>query len=710
MQGGQQPAPPQQDVQQAVQQAQTAAGPQAYIPGSRQFPFHVPGTFIMPDGSNSPMNSLGDGISQLDVRTKNMRALEEASLPLLFQTLLNPASIGQMFGGMAGPVPGMAAAPEINASVMDASGQQNAAANFLSQLFGGAGGGMSGGGGSGGGVIPNPPPLNLPPVNNGNGGGTGGSSGGSGSQPQQPGSQPYPVSNTPTTYPGAMTPDLPNQYGGIGNIIPGNIGTQGELLAPPTGGAPQFNLPGIGPVTQLPDGSFFASDLGTTVDPGVLRQHGIDFKAAGGVLDPAMMTIVGERGPEMITPGAAGQQQVVPLSGMQAAGGVGVPGMGMPAGRDPTGGMNFSTMQRLPNATASGNALQLLGAPAAGLGGAAAAGPGGTMLPGMGRPGVDPTGGMDFSNASRLGGPAQAPAGRDPLGGLDMSGMQRVLSGGQQQVPGNHIAGRDPTAGLDFSNVPMLGGGSNTFSSTPLQGMGTGPAARLAEQNPEMQTFDLAKGILGGQQNPGQGVVNAMQPVFQQNLQSSLGQLRNFAPSVFNSQTGLEGANIGQRALNDFNVVAAQALQQGVSQQQQGLGILGQLAGQAGNGAFNRMLGAGQLDLQRQLTGAQSGLLGAQTQDVGAARQQQGQQISNQYNLGLGGLANEQLLGLRGQDIQRQLGLTQLGQQQQQFQSNYGLAAQQQQYNQTANPTLQLLLAALGMAQPTAYQTVVGQN
>lgn len=576
-----------------------------YAPGSRQFPFDVPEAFKVPyAGQDSgPVRGLTDDITQIDVRTKNMRALEEAALPLLFSTLLNPSSIGALFGNMAGAVPGMTEAPAVNASVMDAAPQQQAAAGLLSQLFsgGGLGGGMGGlppTPGYGGGEIPNPPPLNLPPVN--------------GQQPSAPGlppaSQPTPISNIPTTFPGAGMPDLPNQYGGIGNIIPGSVG------APGGDAAYQQAVAGIQSGTQYP-----------TVDPDVIRlafmQHGrnmrpedlsywqpkiqsgygidkmysdlasffaspgaanfpVDFRATGGPLDPNKFTLVGEAGPELITPAAGGQQQVVP---------------------------NMQTMQA--------------------------------------------------SSANQL-----------------------------QPLP----------------QLPQLGG----FQTSALQGAGTGATARLLDQNPEMQTFDIAKGILGGQQNPGQGVVNALQPVFNQNLQSSLGQLRNFAPSVFNSQTGLEGGNVAQRAMNDFNLLAAQALQQGVGQQQQGLGILGQLAGQAGNGAFNRALGAGSLGLQESqaMTGANQAAAAGNAQNL-----LNRQQIGNQYNLGLGGLANDQLLGLRGQDIQRQLGLTQLGQQQQQFQSNFGLAAQQQQYNQTVNPTLQLLLAALGMAQPTAYQSVVRQ-
>ena len=82
----------------------TAGG---YQPGSRDFGFNVPEAFGFPDGSKGPARELYEGVDQIDVRTKNMRALEEASLPLLFQTLMNPQAIGQAFGAAAGPVPGM---------------------------------------------------------------------------------------------------------------------------------------------------------------------------------------------------------------------------------------------------------------------------------------------------------------------------------------------------------------------------------------------------------------------------------------------------------------------------------------------------------------------------------------------------------------------------------------------------------------------------
>lgn len=47
----------------------------------------------------------------------------------------------------------------------------------------------------------------------------------------------------------------------------------------------------------------------------------VQTRAGGGPLDPGATTLVGERGPELITPGFGGQQQVIPLNGMMFAGG-----------------------------------------------------------------------------------------------------------------------------------------------------------------------------------------------------------------------------------------------------------------------------------------------------------------------------------------------------------------------------------------------------
>jgi hypothetical protein len=167
--------------------------------------------------------------------------------------------------------------------------------------------------------------------------------------------------------------------------------------------------------------------------------------------------------------------------------------------------------------------------------------------------------------------------------------------------------------------------------ASPLQQQAVGNmGAFLNQPAPETRALSQAQpmlqGLMGGLQNPnanafggfsaGQQTVNAAQPVFQQNLQGALTQVANRAPSVRNSAFGDQAGGLAQRALGDFNLFQQQALQQGqqldlaqAGQNQQfalgagGLqlgagGLLGQLASQAGNNPFQRMLGAGQLGNQ----------------------------------------------------------------------------------------------------------------
>lgn len=167
----------------------------------------------------------------------------------------------------------------------------------------------------------------------------------------------------------------------------------------------------------------------------------------------------------------------------------------------------------------------------------------------------------------------------------------------------------------------------------------------LGGDSPENQAFQQGlatlQNLLGNAQ--GGNVVEALRPVFESNLRQSLGQLTSSVPSVFNSATGTEAGRVTEGALQQFNLDSANAVQQGIGNQLQGLNTLGGLAGQAGNSGFQR-----------------------------------------------------------GFDL---LGLSQ---QQQQFNSQFGLAQNQQAFDQLTGPTLQLLLAALASGQPTAGQTVVG--
>lgn len=187
----------------------------------------------------------------------------------------------------------------------------------------------------------------------------------------------------------------------------------------------------------------------------------------------------------------------------------------------------------------------------------------------------------------------------------------------------------------DFLGGLFQNPGQNPFGAltSPLQGLSTGGIQQfLSQPSPEQQTLQQVQpalqAMLNGQpmQNPfgdlgavnqAQNIISAMQPQFEQNLETSLGMAANRAPSVQNSAFGRDVGNITNRALQDFNLMSQQALMQGLGLQQQGQqsalnfmlganqqaqqgalgagGLLGQLAGQAGQNPFQRLLGAGQL-------------------------------------------------------------------------------------------------------------------
>lgn len=261
------------------------------------------------------------------------------------------------------------------------------------------------------------------------------------------------------------------------------------------------------------------------------------------------------------------------------------------------------------------------------------------------------------------------------------------------------------------------------------------PFANVLGQNPEAQALQTAQNLLGGAFNEGgagwnltrggvngQGVVNSMRQAFDANLGDAMNQLTNQVPSVRNTGAAVAGTDLARGALNDFNTTAAQALlqAQGLNMQGQvgglnalssGINALTGAAGQAGMNPYQRVLGAGTLgsninqqqyanDIQQNLGLGQLGL-GAQGNNI-------------QQLLGLGGLGVQQQLGLGGlgqqnyaTGVQQQLGLTNAAQGQNQFINSLMQGAQNQQWNQAVNPTLQLLINALGYGTPTAYQTIV---
>jgi hypothetical protein len=196
--------------------------------------------------------------------------------------------------------------------------------------------------------------------------------------------------------------------------------------------------------------------------------------------------------------------------------------------------------------------------------------------------------------------------------------LQQQATGFLQSIFQN--PSRSPFAGLTSPLQQQAVGNLSTFLNMPA---------------PEMRVLNQVErpllGLLQGQapQNPfgpisgfeqSQALVGAAQPIFQQNLQTALGQLSSSAPNRFSTTFQAQGQGLAQRALQDFNVFAQQAMQQGLGldlqsrqqaldfllggqqlAQQGQLGaaqLLGQLAGQAGSAPFGRALAAGQLGQQ----------------------------------------------------------------------------------------------------------------
>lgn len=133
--------------------------------------------------------------------------------------------------------------------------------------------------------------------------------------------------------------------------------------------------------------------------------------------------------------------------------------------------------------------------------------------------------------------------------------------------------------------------------ATPLQQQSTaGISQFLNQQAPEQRALEASMPALQGILNskPGQGIIDALQPRFQQNLA-----LANQEGGRFGSANAILRGN----AVNDFNLLGAQAAQQGQQTQLQAANALQLLSGQAGQNPFARLLGAagvGQQDAQQQ--------------------------------------------------------------------------------------------------------------
>lgn len=119
--------------------------------------------------------------------------------------------------------------------------------------------------------------------------------------------------------------------------------------------------------------------------------------------------------------------------------------------------------------------------------------------------------------------------------------------------------------------------------ATGLQRQATGGISQFLNQPaPEQRALDVSmpalQGILDGK--PGAGVIDALRPSFDRNLATANQQGGRF---------GSGNAILKSRALDDFNLLGAQAAQQGQQTQLQASQMLALLSGQAGQNPFNRL-------------------------------------------------------------------------------------------------------------------------
>ena len=259
----------------------------------------------------------------------------------------------------------------------------------------------------------------------------------------------------------------------------------------------------------------------------------------------------------------------------------------------------------------------------------------------------------------------QQPTPEQRAADISLPQIQQSLSGNQgTQGAMNSLMGLQTGAGADvegrlsqIGDRPITGFGGLDSVLQQLAG-GQGGATNF---NGRDIGINELRGIAGGQ-NPGQGVVDALDPSFQRNLASANQQGGRF---------GSGNAILRSRAVDDFNLTAANALQRGVDQQTAAASAMGQLG--LGNDSLRLqgLLGGqqGQLDALRLATSGSQGLDQSALQALNSlggfrlqGQQQQAQNLNSAGNLGLGqgqlGNQTAQTIGgLYGQQGQAERGL-----------------------------------------------------
>lgn len=184
----------------------------------------------------------------------------------------------------------------------------------------------------------------------------------------------------------------------------------------------------------------------------------------------------------------------------------------------------------------------------------------------------------------------------------------------------------DPTNPAAQGATSAAGNFFENIFSNAGSGLGAAGGNAIASTLGQNPLLDTASQLFGGFQ-AGQQVVNALQPIQQQQLQQGLGQITSGALGIGNTAAAQQGAGFANQALQGFNAQNAQFLQQGqaldlqalLGQQQnmnQLLGIGAQFAAPQNLETIAQAQGPGFGGFLGQLGG---GLLGSVLGPVGAA-------------------------------------------------------------------------------------------
>ena len=249
--------------------------------------------------------------------------------------------------------------------------------------------------------------------------------------------------------------------------------------------------------------------------------------------------------------------------------------------------------------------------------------------------GITPSG-LQNQATNTLGNFLSQPSPEQRAAEITMPQLQNTINGGSPFTQGamNRLMGMQSGAGADVEGrLGQIGNGPSTGNAMlemMLQRLGMGGNVQANTAN---EGVDLLRSIAGGS-NPGQGVVNALQPQFQRNLATA-----NQAGGRFGSGNAI----MRTRALEDFNTTAANALQRGVDQQSLAASNMG-----------NLILGGNTLGAQTAL-----GNQGHQLNALGMS-QQGNQAMGNQVLQALSQLGGFRLAA-QGQDAQNATNAGQLG-------------------------------------------------